>query len=83
MPPFLNATISSGVSIRAIAVISLLVPSGAVTRTRTSPPGRKPSPTPNTSYTSRPVSFSDAAKVEARRGRLPLYVRRGQALLGC
>ena len=26
---------------------------------------------------------SDAAKVEARRGRLPLYVRRGQALLGC
>ena len=69
MPPWRNATSSSGVSIRAIATISRLVPSARRDpRPCTSPPGlRLVAHAERRRSVSRPVSFSDAAFSPSRK----------------
>src|SRR5262249_37817164 len=61
MPPCVNATSSSGVSMRTVASNATAFPSSPTVRTVTVPRGLSPLAMPVSSYRSRPVNPSEAA----------------------
>ena len=77
MPPWLNATYSSGVSMRTLVVNPRAVPSSAVAVTASVPRGTMPPLTPMIVISSRPVSPSEATLSPGRNcsGSTPMSTR--------